>query len=267
MPAEYGKPDLGITNPGGLRADLIFKGDTTSNPLNTDGVITFAEANSVLPFVNNLSPSTLTGAQLKKVLEQQWQPAGASRPFLHLGLSDNVQTTLDPSLPVGQRVTSVMINGAAARSRQDLHGRDVLVPAPPVVTTSPPSRRARPRTPARSTATCGSSTSRTAKPVAPNFVREQIYASGLKASYRAGEKARVVFTKLDMNALGAPKNTKLDLVKVNRDGSTKTFGDGRGHQRHRHRRPSRSAVARASRSWRRTRRPRSREPSSRPSRR
>ena len=34
-------------------------------------------------------------------------------------------------------------------------------------------------------------------------------------------------TKLDMNSLGAPKNTKLDLIKVNRDNSKLTFGSVR----------------------------------------
>ena len=62
--------DLAMTNPGGLRADLLHAG---TGGTNTDGVITYAEANSVLPFVNNLSSVTLSGASLKKVLEQQWQ--------------------------------------------------------------------------------------------------------------------------------------------------------------------------------------------------
>ena len=73
--------------------------------------------------------------------------------------------------------------------------------------------------------TCSASSSRrSTTPVAPDFARQQIYATGLKDSYKAGEKAAIVFSKLDMNALGAPKNAKLELVKVNTDGSTLTFG-------------------------------------------
>lgn len=223
IPAEYGKPDLGITNPGGLRADLTFKGDTTSNPLNTDGVITFAEANNVLPFVNNVSLVALTGAQVKKILEQQWQPAGSSRPFLHLGLSDNVQTTLDGSLPVGERVTSVMINGAPL----DL-AKTYTVGTFSFLAAGGDNFTAFKEGKAKDTGQIDRDLwikyLGDKKPVAPNFVREQIYASGLKATYRAGEKARVVFNKLDMNALGAPVNTKLDLIKVNTDGSKKTVG-------------------------------------------
>jgi 5'-nucleotidase len=111
LPADMGHADLGITNPGGLRNELRFAGDTAGNPANTDGVVTYAEANNVLPFVNNIWTVALKGSDLKRVLEQQWQPTGASRPFLNLGLSDNVQVTLDPSQPEGQRVTSVRING------------------------------------------------------------------------------------------------------------------------------------------------------------
>ena len=73
IPAGIGEADLGIVNPGGLRSDLFFAGNTASNPANTDGVVTYAEANAVLPFVNNIWLVDLTGDELKKVLEQQWQ--------------------------------------------------------------------------------------------------------------------------------------------------------------------------------------------------
>ena len=112
IPAAGKTPAIGITNPGGLRADLLFKGDLTTSPENADGVVTFEEANSVLPFVNNISYVDVTGATLKKILEQQWQPASASRPFLALGVSKNVQTILDPSRPAGDRVVSMTIDGA-----------------------------------------------------------------------------------------------------------------------------------------------------------
>ena len=58
LDAEYGKPDLGIVNPGGLRAELLYAGNTATNPANTDGVVTYAEANAVLPFVNTVALST-----------------------------------------------------------------------------------------------------------------------------------------------------------------------------------------------------------------
>ena len=222
LPADIAKPDLGIVNAGGLRTDLLFKGDTTSNPLNTDGVITYAEANNVLPFVNNVVTVALTGAQLKKVLEQQWQPAGSSRPFLHMGLSDNVQTTLDPGQPVGSRVTSIRVNGA---------------PVDPAKTYSVSTFSFLATGGDNFTAFTEGKTKDTGlvdrdvwikyltghQPVSPDFAREQVYVSGLKDSYRAGDKATIVFDRLDMLPSGV-KNTRLDLVKVNKDGSTKVFG-------------------------------------------
>ena len=102
---QLGGAEIGVVNPGGLRADLLFP----------DGTITTAEANSVLPFVNNLWTITLTGAQFKTLLEQQWQrnPNGTvpDRPYLQLGLSSNVTYTFDSTLPEGSRITSITING------------------------------------------------------------------------------------------------------------------------------------------------------------
>jgi len=112
--SDFAEPDLGITNPGGLRAELLFAGDTSSNPANTDGVVTFAEANAVLPFNNTVAIVEMTGVQVEAVLEQQWQTAAdgtiPSRPYLQLGLSDNVRVTADPSAPAGERITSVRID-------------------------------------------------------------------------------------------------------------------------------------------------------------
>ncbi|HMO11362.1 MAG TPA: 5'-nucleotidase C-terminal domain-containing protein, partial [Actinotalea sp.] len=102
-----GGAQIGVVNPGGLRSELFYA---------PDGVITYGEANSVLPFVNNLWTTTLTGAQVTTMLEQQWQtnPDGTipSRPYLQLGLSKNVTYTYDASRPAGDRITSVTVDGA-----------------------------------------------------------------------------------------------------------------------------------------------------------
>lgn len=111
------KPDIGITNPGGLRSDLLFAGSTGDDAdTNGDGVVTTAEAVAVQPFANSLFLLTLTGAQLKTVLEQQDQPAGSSRPYLALGLSDNVSFTYDRTEAVGSRITSITVNGKIVKA-------------------------------------------------------------------------------------------------------------------------------------------------------
>jgi len=97
---------IAFMNPGGLRADLVGV-DPTSYPTN----VTFQQAAAVQPFANTLVTLTLTGAQLKGVLEQQWQPAGASRPFLKLGVSKGFDYTYDPAAAAGSRILSMSLNG------------------------------------------------------------------------------------------------------------------------------------------------------------
>lgn len=94
--------DIGMMNPGGVRADLLY---------DTDGTVTFAEAATVLSFGNALKVADYTGAQVKQILEEQWQPAGASRPFLAMGLSENVTYTYDATRAQGDRVTGIFIDG------------------------------------------------------------------------------------------------------------------------------------------------------------
>ncbi|WP_308211204.1 MULTISPECIES: ExeM/NucH family extracellular endonuclease [unclassified Microbacterium] len=109
---------IGVTNPGGLRAELWdtqaeFQG--TAVPGLPDGTVSFSQANAVLPFNNTLGLVTLTGEQFVTMLEQQWQTNAdgtiPQRPYLQVGLSDNVTYTFDPALPAGQRITSVTIDG------------------------------------------------------------------------------------------------------------------------------------------------------------
>ena len=65
----------------------------------------------MLPFANTLMTTQLTGAQVKTMLEQQWQPAESRRPFLALGLSDNVSYTYDESRPAGERIANIVVDG------------------------------------------------------------------------------------------------------------------------------------------------------------
>ncbi|WP_308797248.1 bifunctional metallophosphatase/5'-nucleotidase [Agromyces silvae] len=95
--------DIAFMNPGGLRANLAFA---------PDGVVTYREAANVQPFANTLFTQNLTGEQVKQVLEEQWQPAGSSRPFLKLGVNAELHYTFDPAAPAGSRITGITLNGA-----------------------------------------------------------------------------------------------------------------------------------------------------------
>jgi 5'-nucleotidase len=99
---------VAIMNPGGIRADLVYAGTGPNDP---DGNVTYAEAALIQPFANTLVTLDLTGAQLKAVLEQQWQPAGAARPFLKLGLSEGLEYVYDPAAPAGSHITAITLDG------------------------------------------------------------------------------------------------------------------------------------------------------------
>ncbi|MEX2510137.1 MAG: ExeM/NucH family extracellular endonuclease, partial [Homoserinimonas sp.] len=105
--AEVGA-HIALMNPGGLRADLEVESSGEGDP---DGNVTYREAANVQPFANTLTTMTLTGAQLKQVLEEQWQPEGAQRPFLKLGLSSGFEYAYDPAAAAGSHITAMYLNG------------------------------------------------------------------------------------------------------------------------------------------------------------
>ncbi|MDO4606636.1 MAG: 5'-nucleotidase C-terminal domain-containing protein [Bowdeniella nasicola] len=100
-----GEPvDIGIINAGGLRKDLV--------PV--DGNLTYKQTYDVMPFSNQVGYVTITGADFKQALEEQWKTdlnSQNSRPMLKLGISSNVSYTYDPALPYGSRITSVLLDG------------------------------------------------------------------------------------------------------------------------------------------------------------
>ncbi|TKV28572.1 LPXTG cell wall anchor domain-containing protein [Arthrobacter sp. NamB2] len=105
-----GEPaQIALMNPGGLRADLLY---------GEDGVVTYKEVATVQPFANTLFTMDLTGAQLKQVLEEQWQPEGASRSKLHLGISEGFTYTYNPDAPRGEHIVSMSFEGAPITDNQ-----------------------------------------------------------------------------------------------------------------------------------------------------
>jgi len=108
---EAGAAQIAFMNPGGLRQDMV------GNPGGYPTALTYKQAAVVQPFANTLVNMKLTGAQIKTVLEQQWQRddkgAVPSRPFLRLGTSEGFLATYDPARPEGSRVTGMWLNGKA----------------------------------------------------------------------------------------------------------------------------------------------------------
>ena len=69
-----GAARIAFTNPGGLRADLVCAAADAPCP------VRFGDAFAAQPFGNSLVVMTLTGAQLRAVLEQQFTGTNAERP-------------------------------------------------------------------------------------------------------------------------------------------------------------------------------------------
>ncbi|MBT2695884.1 5'-nucleotidase C-terminal domain-containing protein [Bacillus sp. ISL-40] len=66
--------DFAFMNPAGIRADIQA------------GEVNWGELFTILPFTNNLVKVTLTGDQIRRVLNQQWQPKGIVRMLQISGL-------------------------------------------------------------------------------------------------------------------------------------------------------------------------------------
>ncbi|MGJ5202925.1 bifunctional metallophosphatase/5'-nucleotidase [Bradyrhizobium sp. HKCCYLR20261] len=101
--ADKGGAVIAMTNPGGIRTDLARR---------DDGTVTFADVFASQPFRNQLTTVTLTGAEIKAALEQQWlDPA---RPRI-LQISRGFSYAFDPKQPAGSRVdaASMTLNGTA----------------------------------------------------------------------------------------------------------------------------------------------------------
>ncbi|WP_445493375.1 bifunctional metallophosphatase/5'-nucleotidase [Rhodopseudomonas sp. RCAM05734] len=92
---------LAITNPGGIRNDIA---------MSADGAISYGDVFAAQPFRNLMVTRSLTGAQIKTALEQQW--LDPKRPRI-LQVSKGFSYAWDGSKPFGSRVAaeSMMLNG------------------------------------------------------------------------------------------------------------------------------------------------------------
>jgi 2',3'-cyclic-nucleotide 2'-phosphodiesterase (5'-nucleotidase family) len=97
---------IALMNPGGVRADLTF----ANSPANEgDGVVTYGEVFGVQPFGNTLLTMTLTGGQLKTVLEQQWAIRSGVETFLHLGISNGLTYSYSVGAASGSRIDAATL--------------------------------------------------------------------------------------------------------------------------------------------------------------
>ncbi|MEU6806837.1 5'-nucleotidase, partial [Streptomyces neyagawaensis] len=108
--ADKGGAQIALMNPGGVRADLVY---ATSTGGEAPGEITYAEAFAVQPFSGSLVTVDLTGAQIEKILEEQFNNSGTRAPTLILGVSKGLTYSYSRGGPVGDRIdpASIKLNG------------------------------------------------------------------------------------------------------------------------------------------------------------
>ena len=100
--AANGGAVMAFTNPGGVRIDITRR---------EDGAVTYADLFASQPFRNQLVTLTLTGKQIKDMLEQQW--FDPKRPRI-LQVSNGFNYAWDNSRPDGERILAdrMSLNGA-----------------------------------------------------------------------------------------------------------------------------------------------------------
>ncbi|MFG1941445.1 bifunctional metallophosphatase/5'-nucleotidase [Nonomuraea sp. NPDC048826] len=113
-----GNAQIALMNPGGVRAPLTYAGSPAGEG---DGVVTYGEAFTVQPFNNLVQVVTLTGAQLKTALEQQFTGGPNNQPFNRiLQPSANLTYTWSQSAAWGSKVSNLMIDGQPVTDTQTI---------------------------------------------------------------------------------------------------------------------------------------------------
>ncbi|WP_199554043.1 bifunctional metallophosphatase/5'-nucleotidase [Sandaracinobacteroides hominis] len=90
---------IALINPGGVRADLVPA---------ADGGITYGQLFASQPFANDLVTMSLTGAELKAVLEQQF--GDGKLPHV-MSTSASLRYIYDMRRPAGERTSAIRVNG------------------------------------------------------------------------------------------------------------------------------------------------------------
>ncbi|WP_327585937.1 bifunctional metallophosphatase/5'-nucleotidase [Nonomuraea sp. NBC_00507] len=113
-----GNAQIALMNPGGVREPLTY---ATSPANEGDGVVTYGEAFATQPFNNLMQVVTLTGAQLKTLLEQQFTGGPNNQAFTKiLQPSANFTYTYSRSAAWGSKVSNMKIDGVPVTDAQTI---------------------------------------------------------------------------------------------------------------------------------------------------
>lgn len=109
---ERGGAQFALMNPGGVRSDLRCAGNTAP-----PCTVTYGDAFTMQPFGNSLTVMTLTGAQVKQILEDQQRPGRTGPSFLIPSASLTYQWAA--SAAYGNRVLNLRVAGVPVVAEAD----------------------------------------------------------------------------------------------------------------------------------------------------
>jgi 5'-nucleotidase len=115
-PTDFGAAVIALMNPGGIRAPILYSASPGGE---APGEVTYGEIFAVQPFGNTLTVKTCTGAQIQRILDQQFDnPAPGQSRILQV--SHTLRYSWASSRPAGDKVidSTVMIEGAPAVAAQ-----------------------------------------------------------------------------------------------------------------------------------------------------
>lgn len=108
---ESGGAQLSFMHAGGIRADLAP---------DEQGLVRYGQLFAVQPFGNNVVVKTFTGAQIRQLLEQQFEhPTRPGERTRVLSVSTGFGYRYDLSQPVGSRVSAMVLQGEALQEGRD----------------------------------------------------------------------------------------------------------------------------------------------------
>jgi 5'-nucleotidase len=109
-PADLGGARIAFMNPGGIRQDLRVSDISSGGE--APGQVTYGEAFMVQPFGNSLVTKTMTGEQIRRLLEQQFPGCGNQTVQRTLQISSTFRYELTPSAATCEaRIGRMFVDG------------------------------------------------------------------------------------------------------------------------------------------------------------
>jgi 5'-nucleotidase len=112
QPSNLGGAQIAFMNPGGIRGGdnngFLFTPSGSEAP----GEVTYGEAFTIQPFGNSLVTKTMTGAQIRDLLEQQFPGCGGQTTQRILQVSAGFSYVQDPTgTDCASRIGTITLNG------------------------------------------------------------------------------------------------------------------------------------------------------------